>query len=93
MIDGSFALFHIPPTAFHEVDHDELDSPSRRAASGGGGKREKWVVKSLERDVGNLAFVVPPRRGGGSAGGGGKPYFVTCATFGKNGEVIWAVTK
>jgi len=44
--------------------------------------------------VGNLSFLVlPPGNKPPTANQSNHQYFITCAAFGKQGDVIWAVTK
>jgi hypothetical protein len=101
MIDGSLAIFWVPPAAFNEAlpslmmsdgakeDHDDNNNNTLT---------REWVAEFLgkeERSMEcNLAFVVPPQTNRPPPGDPPQPqYFITCATFGKNGDVIWAVTK
>ena len=101
MIDGSLALFRMPPEAYHEA------LPSMMASDGAGDddddddsrRMRGWVAELLEEEersmAGKLAYVVPPQ-GNGPLPPGDPPrpqYFITCAAFGKNGDVLWAVTK
>ena len=101
MIDGSLALFRMPPAAYHEA------LPSMMAGDGAGDDDDEgdsrrtrgWVAELLEEEersmAGKLAYVVPPQ-GNGPLPPGDPPrpqYFITCAAFGKNGDVLWAVTK
>jgi len=70
MIDGSLALFYLPPQAFYETLHGkEYDELSRKKAEGtsGCGEEERmreWVADVLQKEergrVGNLAYLVPP---------------------------------
>ncbi|KAL9186097.1 hypothetical protein ACHAXT_005335 [Thalassiosira profunda] len=81
MIDGGLGLFHVPPLAFYEVLGSRTD--------GDGNGRDKVLAALREEDAGRagtLAYLVLP------PGEEGAP-FVTCAAFGKHGDVVWAVTK
>ena len=93
MIDGSLALFYMPPMAFYETFHSSIivgkdNVPSKKGANLNDDK--KWVANALKEEemnrVGNILYLVPP-------GSMEEDYFITCAAFGKDGEVIWAVTK
>ena len=98
MIDGSLALFYMPPMAFYEtfpssiiVGKDNSVPPRKEVASRlNNDDDKKWVANVLKEEemnrVGNILYLVPP-------GSMEEDYFITCAAFGKDGEVIWAVTK
>jgi len=73
MIDGSLALFYLPPTAFYETLHGKDDDDvskqkTKDAEVHGSGvdneKRRKYVMNVLQKEesirVGNLAYLVPP---------------------------------
>jgi len=114
MIDGSLALFWIPPMAFYETLHDgkeSLPAPLSAKATILETNEKKRIMKLLKEEeagrVGNLAYLVPPPKEEGAnqrmtpsssakktSSSSNKPqYFITCAAFGKHGQVIWAVTK
>ena len=109
MIDGSLALFHIPPLAFYEtiINDSDVVVPEKTVTNTDNAKkpvddgdsdneRRKWVMKLLREEeskkVGNLVYLVPPYKQS-SSNDDSSQYFITCATFGKHGDVIWAVTK
>ena len=85
MIDGSLGLFLIPHLAYYET----LTSTDTGIAEVD--ERKKSVMKLLKDEdlcrVGTLGYIVPPPRASNPN------YFITCAAFGKHGDVIWAVTK
>lgn len=93
MNDGSLALFWMPPMAFYETIHAPITG-----AIAGDIESKQWVVNLLNDEdlsrVGNLQYLVPPPGGKESSSSDPNPeYFITCAAFGKNGDVIWAATK
>ena len=85
MIDGSLGLFLIPHLAYYET----LTSTDTGIAEVD--ERKKSVMKLLKDNdlcrVGTLGYIVPPPQASNPN------YFITCAAFGKHGDVIWAVTK
>lgn len=108
MIDGSLALFHIPPLAFYETIISESDVAPEKTVTGADyvkkpvadaddNERRIWVMKLLKEEeskkVGNLVYLVPPYKQSSSMDESSQQYFITCAAFGKHGDVIWAVTK
>lgn len=109
MIDGSLALFHIPPLAFYETITSETDVvPEKTVTSADyvkktaadaddNERRKKLVMKLLleeeSKKVGNLVYLVPPYKQSTSTDDSSPQYFITCAAFSKHGDVIWAVTK
>ncbi|KAL7541207.1 hypothetical protein ACHAXR_012653, partial [Thalassiosira sp. AJA248-18] len=90
MIDGSLSLFWMPPMAFYETLYSSITNVMDD------NEKKQWVVKLLKEEekkrVGNLLYLVP-RLEPSAAKPSSPQYFITCAAFGKNGEVIWAVTK
>ena len=96
MIDGSLALFHVPQMAFYETLPSLLANSRKDESSTMNidDVRKQWVIDALEVEeqnrVGNLVLLVPPPKPDDPLG---SQYFITCASFGKNGDVVWAVTK
>lgn len=99
MMDGSLALFCMPPMAFYEA----LPSSSSSSNMDGEDKlppetkldddittQKQWLMDTLEEvernRVGNFVYLVPPPSDE-------TQYFITCAAFGKDGDIVWAVTK
>ena len=108
MIDGSLALFHIPPLAFYETIISESDVVPEKTVTGADyikkpvadaddNERRIWAMKLLKEEeskkVCSLVYLVPPYKQSSSMDGSSQQYFITCAAFGNNGDVIWAVTK
>jgi hypothetical protein len=99
MMDGSLALFYMPPMAYYEAlpsmlkESGDDDSPSKMKIDDDSNVRKQWVIDALEEvernRVGNLVFLVPPP----SDADDSSQYFITCAAFGKDGDIVWAVTK
>lgn len=80
MIDGSLALFSVPPSAFYEA----LPSPTMA--------RSSWARSLLEEEKSkavSVEYLIPPPKEGKSRH---PRYAVTCAAFGKD-DVVYAVTK
>ncbi len=102
MMDGSLALFYLPPMAYYEalpssipvMENDKDDGPSKMMIGDDDYNimRKQWAMNALEeverKRVGNLVFLIPsPPESDASQ------YFITCAAFGKDGDIVWAVTK
>ena len=87
-----------PPQLSSRINH-VLFSKKKKVED----ERKKWVMGLLKEEeagrVGNLAYLVPPPRDDYESWAGKKSaasqpqYFITCAAFGKHGQVLWAVTK
>ena len=104
MMDGSLALFYMPPMAFYESlpsssssssssstkDTGEDKHPPETKMDDDSTMQKQWVMETLEEvernRVGNLVYFVPPPSDE-------TQYFITCAAFGKDGDIVWAVTK
>ena len=84
MIDGSLSLFLMPPMAFYETLEQDLYSPKANI-----NVDDEWktaatsLLEAEESKLGNLAYIVPPSA----------QYFITCAAFGKHGDVVWCCSK
>ena len=100
MMDGSLALFCMPPMAFYEAlpssssssnkDTGEEKLPPETKLDDDITTQKQWLMDTLEEvernRVGNFVYLVPPPSDE-------TQYFITCAAFGKDGEIVWAVTK
>ncbi|KAL7545503.1 hypothetical protein ACHAWF_008852 [Thalassiosira exigua] len=89
MIDGSLAIFWLPPMAFYEALYTWIVVD---------GERRQWVANLLTEQelgrAGNLMYLVPPPSEKSRSSISQSDYFVTSATFCKNeDDVVWAVTK
>jgi len=85
MIDGSLGLFLIPHLAYYET----LTSADTGIVEVD--ERKKSIMKLLKDEdlsrVGTLGYIVSPPQASNAN------YFITCAAFGKHGDIVWAVTK
>ena len=100
MMDGSLALFCMPPIAFYEAlpssssssnkDTGEDKLPPETKLDDDITTQKQWLMDTLEEvernRVGNFVYLVPPPSDE-------TQYFITCAAFGKDGDIVWAVTK
>ena len=86
------AFYETFPSSIIIGKNDTVTPPRKEVASrlNNNDDDKKWVAKVLKEEemnrVGNILYLVPP-------GSMEEDYFITCAAFGKDGEVIWAVTK
>lgn len=104
MMDGSLALFYLHPMAYYEAlpsslpvtENDEDEGPSKMMINDNDDHyntmRKQWAMSALEeierKRVGNLLFLISPPPESDAT-----QYFITCAAFGKDGNIVWAVTK
>ncbi len=104
MMDGSLALFYLHPMAYYEAlpsslpvtENDEDEGPSKMMINNDNQHyntmRKQWAMNALEeverKRVGNLLFLISPPPESDAT-----QYFITCAAFGKDGNIVWAVTK
>jgi len=95
LVDGSLCLFRFPPAAYYEVV-----VPPKSA----GAPWVDTVTRSEREKKGRMMYVVPPPSSSSFDNDESRPkkkggrekssnYFVTCASFDKDGSSIYAATK